>query len=181
MSNERKLKKHGIPSADESGRAAILSICMEASDGLVLPYKTEGHGFAVVEALLKAKAQEIAATGDFAPGFGGLYVEQAIKAARDEYKKQDIRLFLVHPDAPPGMMAYSMSGEVVVTTQGLGTMAGTRAIELSDGTETSALAKLAELSGNLTNKERDLETYMNAGRLEIARHFRATRQEGGEA
>lgn len=181
MSNERKLKKHGIPSADESGRAALLSICMEAHGGLVLPYQTEGHGFAAVETILKAKAQEIAATGDFAPGFGGLYVAQAMKAARDEYEKQGIDLFLIHPDAPPGMMTYSSTGEVVMTTQGLGTMAGTRAIELSEGDEVSALSKLTELSDNLTNKERDLETYMNAGRLEIARHFRATRQEGGEA
>jgi len=181
MSNERKLKKHGILSADESGRAALLSICMEANDGLVLPYRTEGHGFAAVEAILKAKGREIAETGDFAPGYPALYIAQAMKAARDEYEKREVSLFLIHPDAPPGMMTYSMTGEVVMTTQGLGTMAGTRAIELSDGTEGSALAKLTELSGNLTNKERDLETYMSAGRLEIARHFLATGQEGGDA
>jgi len=181
MSNDRKLKKHGIPSADVSGREALLSLCMEAHEGFVLPYRTEEQGFAAVEAILKAKAQEIAATGDFAPGFGGLYVAQAMKAARDEYARQGIELLTIHPDAPPGMLTYSTTGEVLMTTQGLGTMAGTRAIELSDGTKASALLRLAELSDNLTNKERDLETYMSAGRLEIANHFHATKQEGGEA
>lgn len=190
MSNDKKLKRLNFAAPEDAGRDALLSLCLDTPQGPAMPYNTQENAMRAVARIADKRASAINATSAFAPGFAALDKVRFMKAAADSWSRLDVGLYLINEKEAAGAMTYAHDGEVVLTPYGIGKMAGMSAIKDAKGNEGLAGAKLSELALNYVKAGRErgddlsgepLETFLSAGRMEIAEHFQGTHREGGKA